>query len=439
MSRLILENFNLWFTQPLNMQLQNAMFYPNTYLNFNGNGEYTKHYYNGMERIASRLGDNNTTIAIDNMLENRKLSLEEQVRNEIQELISEPTQVDMPPMLDILNLQPTGTPNDIYYYHPNHLGNTAFVTDQNQTITQGFLYAPFGEITTEYNVNFGNNTIPKYSFNAKELDEETGMYYYEARYYAPPVFTSRDAMFEKYFWMSPYAYCANNPVKYVDPSGRKVEPAGEEEANAYENYKNEVSNRIAYWQDKINQKQSSIDNAKTKFGKAFKSIGLKNAKNNLETYKGIQSELNDLELSSIVFRIRMGDNIQVSLPSGTEGSTTYNTQTNEIDINIGTADFFTPMQIMAHELLHGYQYLMGDLDFDASGLHGGLFYDKTDEIAAYYRGNLFGNYVNPTSYVRSRYSDIDKDKDKDTPQSYNKLTPIEKIQYNKLKEKGKYR
>lgn len=61
--------------------------------------------------------------------------------------------------------------------------------------------------------------LPKYFFNAKELDEETGMYYYEARYYKPPVFTSRDPLFEKYFWMSPYAYCANNPVKYVDPSG----------------------------------------------------------------------------------------------------------------------------------------------------------------------------------------------------------------------------
>jgi RHS repeat-associated protein len=175
-----------------------------------------------MERIASRLGDNNTTIAIDNMLENRKLLLEEQVRNEIQELISETPQVDLPPVLDILNLQPTGTPNDIYYYHPNHLGSTSFVTDQNQTITQGFLYAPFGEITTEYNVNFGSSVIPKYSFNAKELDEETGMYYYEARYYAPPVFTSRDPMFEKYFWMTPYAYCANNPVKYVDPSGEET-------------------------------------------------------------------------------------------------------------------------------------------------------------------------------------------------------------------------
>ena len=220
--KLSLYNTNLWINgqqQPLHLQLQQAMFYPNAYLNFNQNGEYTKHYYNGMERVASRLGNNSTTIAIDNMLENRKLSLEEQVRNEIQELISEPTQVDLPPMLDILNLQPTGTPNDIYYYHPNHLGSTSFVTDQNQTITQGFLYAPFGEITTEYNINFGNNVIPKYSFNAKELDEETGMYYYEARYYAPPVFTSRDVMFEKYFWMSPYAYCANNPIKYVDPDG----------------------------------------------------------------------------------------------------------------------------------------------------------------------------------------------------------------------------
>lgn len=116
---------------------------------------------------------------------------------------------------------------EIFNYHPNHLGSTSFVTDQNQTITQGFLYAPFGEITTEYNINFGNNVIPKYSFNAKELDEENGMYYYEARYYAPPTFTSRDPLFEKYFWMSPYAYCANNPVKYVDPDGKTVVITGE--------------------------------------------------------------------------------------------------------------------------------------------------------------------------------------------------------------------
>ncbi len=222
--KISLYNTNLWINgqqQPLNLQWQNAMFYPNTYLNFNQNGEYTKHYYNGMERIASKLGDNTITIAInsDNTLEDRKLLLEEHFREDIHKLIEETIPIDMPPFIDVNTLQPTGTPNDIYYYHPNHLGSTAFVTDNNATITQGFLYAPFGEITTEYNINFGNNVIPKYSFNAKELDEETGMYYYEARYYAPPVFTSRDPLFEKYFWMTPYAYCANNPVKYVDPSG----------------------------------------------------------------------------------------------------------------------------------------------------------------------------------------------------------------------------
>ncbi|MBR4453577.1 MAG: RHS repeat-associated core domain-containing protein [Bacteroidales bacterium] len=224
--KLSLYNTNIWINgqqEPLNMQLQQAMFYPNTYLNFNGNGEYTKHYYNGTERIASRLGDNTTTIALNNnILEARKLQLEDQFREDIHKLIEETVPIDMPPFIDVNALQPTGTPNDIYYYHPNHLGSTSFVTDQNQTITQGFLYAPFGEITTEYNVNFGSSVIPKYSFNAKELDEETGMYYYEARYYAPPTFTSRDPLFEKYFWISPYAYCANNPVKYVDPSGEEV-------------------------------------------------------------------------------------------------------------------------------------------------------------------------------------------------------------------------
>ena len=132
------------------------------------------------------------------------------------------------PIPAFTDLQPTGNTTDIFYYHTNHLGSTAFVTDQNQTVTQGFLYAPFGEITTEYDINFGYNVLPKYSFNAKELDEETGMYYYEARYYKPPVFTSRDPMFEKYFWMTPYAYCANNPVKYVDPSGEEMwHPDGE--------------------------------------------------------------------------------------------------------------------------------------------------------------------------------------------------------------------
>ncbi|MBP5412818.1 MAG: RHS repeat-associated core domain-containing protein [Bacteroidales bacterium] len=244
--KLSLYNTNLWINgqqQPLHLQLQQAMFYPNTYINFNQNGEYTKHYYNGTERVASRLGDNTTTIAINNnILEDRKLQLEEQFRVDIHKLIYETVPIDMPPFMDVNALQPTGTPNDIYYYHPNHLGSTAFVTDNNATITQGFLYAPFGEVTTEYNVNFGNNTIPKYSFNAKELDEETGMYYYEARYYAPPTFISRDPLMSEKPWLTPYHYCSNNPVGRVDPSGC------EDEVLPYLIF-NGKTNKIQIWDD----------------------------------------------------------------------------------------------------------------------------------------------------------------------------------------------
>ena len=66
---------------------------------------------------------------------------------------------------------------------------------------------------------FGNDVIPKYSFNAKELDEETGMYYFEARYYRAPVFISRDPLMNEKPWLTPYHYCSNNPVGRIDPTG----------------------------------------------------------------------------------------------------------------------------------------------------------------------------------------------------------------------------
>jgi RHS repeat-associated protein len=223
--KLSMLNQNQWVNgqpEPLDLQFQQAMFYPNAYLNFNQSGEYTKHYYNGAERIASRLGDaqpESFVISSNDRLGYRIMQADQQARADLLELVEAGDVPIETPSVEITSLHPTNATSNIFYYHTNHLGSTAYVTDNNAIITQGFLYAPFGEITTEYNANFGNNVLPKYAFNAKELDEETGMYYYEARYYKPPVFTSRDAMFEKYFWMTPYAYCANNPVKYVDPSG----------------------------------------------------------------------------------------------------------------------------------------------------------------------------------------------------------------------------
>jgi len=220
--------------ESVNFNPHNAMFYPNSYLNFNNDGYYTKHYYNGMERIASRLGDQNLPIATHAPeLQDRKDWQDSLIRKNVTEItgydflpVGEEQNPDDPkpifelPQVGLNNLIPNTSA--IYYYHPNHLGSTCYVTDENASVVQGFLYAPFGEITNEYDNSFGNNVLPKYSFNAKELDEETGFYYYEARYYAPPVFVSRDRLFEKYPFMSPYGYCMNNPIKYIDPSGDSV-------------------------------------------------------------------------------------------------------------------------------------------------------------------------------------------------------------------------
>ena len=61
------------------------------------------------------------------------------------------------------------------------------------------------------------------TFTGKEKDSETGFYYFGARYYDPSLsglFLSVDPMADKYPSISPYAYCAWNPVKLVDPDGK---------------------------------------------------------------------------------------------------------------------------------------------------------------------------------------------------------------------------
>jgi RHS repeat-associated protein len=60
-----------------------------------------------------------------------------------------------------------------------------------------------------------------YKFNGKESDEETGLYYYGARYYDPKLsmWYGVDAWTESYPSWSPYIYTMNNPVKFIDPTG----------------------------------------------------------------------------------------------------------------------------------------------------------------------------------------------------------------------------
>ncbi len=97
------------------------------------------------------------------------------------------------------------------------------ITDINGNVVQHLEYIPFGEVFIDERPSAGSWSSP-YKFNAKELDEETGLYYYGARYYDPrtSVWISSDPLAEKYPNMSSYVYCAENPVKFIDPDGRKI-------------------------------------------------------------------------------------------------------------------------------------------------------------------------------------------------------------------------
>ena len=76
-------------------------------------------------------------------------------------------------------------------------------------------------------IKYNAETLPKYpqSFTGKERDSETGFSYFGARYYDSDLMTgwlSVDPMADKYPSLSPYAYCAWNPVKLVEPDGEDI-------------------------------------------------------------------------------------------------------------------------------------------------------------------------------------------------------------------------
>ena len=158
-----------------------------------------------------------------------------------------------------------------YYYHSDHLGSAQFVTDWKGRQYEHIEYTPYGELwtyksktamlfLTTYNnflakqpaglieeVAAGLDKLP-FRFTGKELDEETGLYYYGARYLDPKYsrWLSGDPALNDYIPKAPiddeakkhnenlpgmgggystinlhvYHYAGNNPVKYIDPDGK---------------------------------------------------------------------------------------------------------------------------------------------------------------------------------------------------------------------------
>ena len=105
-----------------------------------------------------------------------------------------------------------------FYCHPDHLGSSSYITNLDGEVVQHIEYVPFGEVFIEERNNTWNTP---YLFNAKEYDEETGMYYYGARYYEPRIslWMSTDPKEETCPDISSYTYCHNSPINLLDIDG----------------------------------------------------------------------------------------------------------------------------------------------------------------------------------------------------------------------------
>ena len=114
-------------------------------------------------------------------------------------------------------------PNDTnreetFFYHSDYLGSTSYITDDKGNITQYDSYLPYGELLVDEHSS--SEDMP-YKFNGKEMDAETGLYYYGARYMNPvtSLWYGVDPLTEDYENISSYLYCHANPLVMIDPTG----------------------------------------------------------------------------------------------------------------------------------------------------------------------------------------------------------------------------
>lgn len=243
--------------------------YVSPYMVVRNGGSYTKHIYMGGQRIVSKLGDLDSYGEDPRRIEYAGSEAEGQNGESIMPDYKAKYQLSyevMKARYDSLEVPYHGTDNDDYlggtgfccdpvtssaegvsrssrvaenespelyqyYYHSDHLGSSSYITNLYGEVAQHVEYVPFGEVFIEERNNTWNTP---YLFNGKELDEETGLYYYGARYYNPrvsqwlsvdpPIFdVYLDGLHNRGVYNSRnlgvYMYTYNNPVTLIDPNG----------------------------------------------------------------------------------------------------------------------------------------------------------------------------------------------------------------------------
>ena len=216
----------------------NPVLYTSPYMVVTPDG-YTKHYFVETERFASRVGDGNINGLNSHATTNAVLAAKQlRVNKDAPDSI-------MPNQFVFLHTLPAhwSSRHTTYWQHPDHLGSASWVTDTNGRGYQHLQYRAWGEPFIDQRVS-GATYESRYTFSGKERDEETGFSYFGARHYHPAlsIWLSVDPMSDKYPSTSPYTYCANNPVRLVDPDGKEIWIDGDEKSWTLKNLSTAYSN-----------------------------------------------------------------------------------------------------------------------------------------------------------------------------------------------------
>jgi RHS repeat-associated protein len=215
--------------------------YINQFWTARNRSDSTKHIFVGATRIASKLGsgNENTEPATNAAAAKRAEAASPVTAQQAAEDLQGPSQI---PSL------PEGV--FLYFYHPDHLGSTSYVTDNLGEVFEHVQYFPFGETWAHEDTNVQRTP---YLFTSKELDEETQLYYFGARYYDPKtsVWQSADPALPSYLAaksdgvynpmsLDSYGYGHRNPLRFVDPEGRQAEETGRNVAETFRQIENEL-------------------------------------------------------------------------------------------------------------------------------------------------------------------------------------------------------
>ena len=225
-----------------NIMQHPTLVYPTLYasslITFNKGG-YTKHYFEGANRVCSKIGGGFAAVSmsvVDSKVPYLSYDYTSQYsrqREGVDRTFIECLGVggDVPNAIDLYDVikheQQRMEKEPAFYYHSDHLGSAAYLTNDAGQVTQTLNYLPYGEDWVDIQ-NYAETRYPRlgiYAYNGKERDYESSFHYYGARYYWSDVLTgwlSVDPMADKYPSISPYAYCVWNPIILSDPDGDSV-------------------------------------------------------------------------------------------------------------------------------------------------------------------------------------------------------------------------